>query len=1067
MAEASKPKTWLATGASQGLGLAITLSALRTGHKVIAGARKPEVAAKAHPEVEAEGGRWLQLDVDSKNTTEVIRKALEDAGGVDVVVNNAGWYLNGTIEDLTEDEMQASMNTNFWGPIRVIKGVLPSMRARKSGTIVAISSIHAIYPIVSGALYSCPKAAHDMLQAVLSHELASFNIRTITINAGLYKTDVLANSKQASNGLSDAYLSSSVGQLLGTFGRYAQDPETNFPGDPKKLGDRLVEVVDGTGLAQGLKKNQSRFLFGRDAIKLSDIAVKDMLDDFEASALTSPGNVQLPTPAATMAARASTNGAAGMPRLHDTLRTPEDLEKITSLKAEINRKKGDVDARLREGLKDHLDSTQNGMSTLAEGQKLVGQIKEEMKSIHDLCEQAQAIRKNFPQLDYLARVHRNFEATRAMQAGLDTFERDCSVVQRLLEEDEIDPENQPNLLEAHMRLTRLRDFRDESLDQIRRGKDSSLEQTLLDWFQQLDDVIFMFDDHIGRICMKLIELVQQDNRGLIVRLAIVIASEEKNDDRVRALQDAQKDHQDLVSKFTSFTIGPKTIRGYKEKFTQAIEFHAQNQFEETRQGFQEDPSRLDKATKWFFNDLFVCKQGMQSLFPRKWKIFDTYVNIYHKQMHDFLLSYVDAEDLRPPQMLAIVHYIDVYYQKMSKLGLSQAQLKPHVLDSREGDLIRDYRNIITKALNSWIDRMYVTDMKNFKARSSEAIEQDPDGHFRTKTLPDMWRMLHEQAVAAGDSEREDVVEGVMSAMFSALKSRQQQWEKLVDEEVERYKNPTSEQLESLQQLQDWLLAIANDQIACVDDAAGDVLDDPTAQKGYLTRFREDFTTLPTPPSAKFMSTNGASELDSLRDGYVDLATHCLSRFVQLIFRVDFRSILTELFVPGKWYEQTAMQRITTTFDDYIGDYGSVLHPSLLDILIEELSDALLVNYLTSIRTNKGVKFRRGEPFPAKFRDDVLAAFAFFEKYPDGFNDTIKPKWKAVNFTVQLLEADKVEVVGIFSQFKREFWDLQLSWVEAALKTRDDWDRSMITAVKQAAASTYTERSAETIMGKVK
>ncbi len=92
---------WLVTGASQGLGLAITLSALRAGHKVIAGARKPEVAAKAHPEVEAEGGHWLQLDVDSKNTTEVISKAVEDVGGVDVVVNNAGWYLNGTIEDLT------------------------------------------------------------------------------------------------------------------------------------------------------------------------------------------------------------------------------------------------------------------------------------------------------------------------------------------------------------------------------------------------------------------------------------------------------------------------------------------------------------------------------------------------------------------------------------------------------------------------------------------------------------------------------------------------------------------------------------------------------------------------------------------------------------------------------------------------------------------------------------------------------------------------------------------------------------------------------------------------------
>ncbi|KEF51481.1 uncharacterized protein A1O9_12398 [Exophiala aquamarina CBS 119918] len=768
-----------------------------------------------------------------------------------------------------------------------------------------------------------------------------------------------------------------------------------------------------------------------------------------------------------MAPNATANGSVGMPRIQDVLRTPEDLEKVISLKAEINRKKGDVDARLREGLKEHLDNTQNGMSTLSEGQKLVGQIKEEMKSIHDLCEQAQAIRKNFPQLDYLARVHRNFEATRAMQAGLDTFEKDCSLVQRLLEDDEADLENQPNLLEAHMRLTRLRDFRDEALDQIRRGKDASLEQTLLDWFQQLDGIIDMFDDHIGQVCMNLIELVQRDNNGMIVRLAIVIASEEKNDDRVRALQDAQKDHQDLVSKFTSFTIGPKTIRGYKEKFLQAIEAVAQAKFEETRQQFQADPDHLDKHTKWYFNDLFVSKQGMQSLFPKKWKIYNTYVNIYHKLMHDFLISFVDDENIRSPMMLAIVHYVEVYYKKMKKLDYSQSQLKPHVLDSREGDLIRDYRNLITKALNSWIDRMYVTDRKNFTSRSTEAIEQDPDGHFRTKTLGDMWRMLHEQAMAAGESEREDVVEGVMSAMFSALKSRQQQWETVIDEEVDRYKNPSPEQLETLQPLQDSLLAIANDQIACVDDAAGDIIDDPTAQKGYLTRFKEDFLKLSTPPSAKYMSTNGTTELDALRDGYVDLATHCINRFVLLVFRVDFRTILTELFVPGKWYEQSAIQRVTTTFDDYISDYNAVLHPSLLDIMIEELSDGLLIQYLTAIRTNKGVKFRRGEPFPAKFRDDVLAAFAFFEKYPDAFNETIKPKWKAVNFTVQLLEVDKVEVVGVFQRFKNEFWDLQLSWVEGVLKTRDDWDRATITAVKQAAASTYTERGMDTIMGKVK
>lgn len=768
-----------------------------------------------------------------------------------------------------------------------------------------------------------------------------------------------------------------------------------------------------------------------------------------------------------MASNAATDSGLSVPQINELLRTPDDLEKITSLKTDISRKKADVDSRLREGLKEHLDTTQHGMSTLSEGQKLVGQIKEEMKSIHDLCEQAQSIRKNFPQIDYLAKVHRNFEATRAMQAGLDTFERDCAYVQQLLGDDENDPENQPNLLEAHMRLTRLRDFRDEALDQIRKAKDNSLEQTLTDWFQPLDAVIEVFDEHIGFICMRLIDFVQNELNGTVVRLAIVIAAEEKNDDRVRALQDAQKDHQDLVSKFTSFTIGPKSIRGYKEKFLQAIEAVVTNMLEQTREDFDEDPSKLDKYTKWYFNNLFVVKQGMQTLFPKKWKIFKTYVDIYHKAMHDFLLSYMDSPELRPPNMLGIVHYVEIYYRKMDKLGVSQSELKPHVVDGREADLVREYRNIITKALTSWIDRMYITDRKNFLARSTEAVEMDADGRFRTKTMGDMWRMLHEQLVAAGDSEREDVVEGVVSAMFSALKSRQQQWQSLVTEESDKFKNPTPEQLETLSPFQDWLLAIANDQIACVDDAAGADVSDPTAQVGYLSRFKDDFTRLPTPPSSKFLSTNGTTELDSIRDGYVDLSTHSINRWVSLIFNVDFRTILSDLFVPGKWYEQPVVSRITSTFEDYIGDYSAVIHPSLMDILIEEMSDALLIHYLTAIRTNRGVKFKRSDPFAAKFRDDVLTAFAFFEKYPESFNETIKPRWKCVNFTVRLLETEKAGVVDVYSQFKAEFWDLQLSWVEGVLKTRDDWDRAMITNVKRAAAGTYGERGLESVMGKVK
>ena len=93
-------KTWLITGASQGLGLALSLAALDAGHKVTACARDPVKAATTHPELEQAGGKWLKLDVNSKETQAIVSKAADEVGGFDVVVNNAGFFLAGTIEEL-------------------------------------------------------------------------------------------------------------------------------------------------------------------------------------------------------------------------------------------------------------------------------------------------------------------------------------------------------------------------------------------------------------------------------------------------------------------------------------------------------------------------------------------------------------------------------------------------------------------------------------------------------------------------------------------------------------------------------------------------------------------------------------------------------------------------------------------------------------------------------------------------------------------------------------------------------------------------------------------------------
>ncbi|MCJ1253404.1 SNARE-binding exocyst subunit S6 [Lignoscripta atroalba] len=739
-------------------------------------------------------------------------------------------------------------------------------------------------------------------------------------------------------------------------------------------------------------------------------------------------------------------------QLTELLRHPEDLDKLPALRSEFTRKKGAIDGQLKLGLKGQLEITQSGMSSINNAQRTVNQIKEEMMKIDKLCAESQNMIRDFPNINVVSQIHRNFSQVEAMKSNIDNFNDKLKDLEQLLQDDETDIENQPNLLNIHYGLTQLRDIRDDAMDQIKRAADTSLESTLQDYFVRLDEVVEMFDEHVGTACMNLIPLVQSDNTGLVVRLALVIEDEEKTDLKVKAMQDAQREYKDLASRFKSINAGPKQLRGYKEKFLKAIEFYAQGQFEITEQAFLEDPDKLEKSLKWYFNDLNTVKLGMITLMPKKWKIFKTYTMIYHKLMHDWLIKLVEDPDLSPAHMLSIIHWSEKYYAKMTKLGWSPANLQPQLLDEREGELVREWRQLIVNSVDEWMDRMYTTDRRSFLDRKPDALDNDVNGYFRTHTLGDMWRMLREQTLVAGNSDRADVTEGVTDAMFRALKKRQTLWQKLVDEEAAKYKSPSSEQ-EGLHILQDWIVAIANDQIACIDD------NEDAGQLGYLTRFKRDFEPLVSP---KYM-VHANNEIDAIRDGFVDLGTHCITTFVSLIFTVDFRSTIIEFFTP-KWYTEYGMKRITSTFEDYIGDYSEVLHQSMLDIFVEELADELLVRYLLSVR-NKGAKFRRADPFTDKFKDDVLAAFAFFQKFPDFA--LIKQKWRVVDYLVRILEADKAGVPSVYEAFKREYWDVQMSWMESVLRARDDYDRSLLSSVKAKAAEVYVERRLETIMSKVK
>lgn len=758
-------------------------------------------------------------------------------------------------------------------------------------------------------------------------------------------------------------------------------------------------------------------------------------------------------------------------KLAELLKHPDDLDKLLSLKSEFQRKKTAIDGQLKLGLKEQLEITQNGMSSITDGQRLVNMIKEEMMKIDKLCAEAQGMISEFPEVSKMSVMQRNFAAVESMKSAVDMFANRLADLEDLLREDDQDLENQPNLLAIHEGLTSLRDVRDQAMDQVKGSADgeSGMElienlplesgATLRDYFTKLDDVVDWFDEHVGQACINIIQLIQSGNNGIVVRLALVIEEEEKKDRQVKALQDAQREFHDVASRFKSINVGHRELRGYKKKFLQAVEGCAQAQFETVKQAFLEDPDKIDKSMRWFFNDLNTVKLGLQELVPKKWKIFRTYTDIYHKLQHDFLIDRLDDKDITPVHMLAILNWVGKYYSKMSRLGVIEADLKPHVIDEREGDLVREYRNLITKAVEEWMDRMARTDRQAFTSRAEGSLDQDADNHLHTKSLGDMWTMLREQLAVAQSSGRPDVVEGVVDAMMRALKGRQQMWERLVDSECRKVESIVDlTQAEGISSLQEWLSAIANDQITNIDD------NPDRGTTSFFTRFKRDYEPLVTPAYA----STSTMEHESLTNGYVDLATHCMSLFASIMFFTDFRDIMKEFFTPN-WYRNKTMAQIIATFEDYLtGDnnFSEILHPSLRDILIEELSDALLVRYLEAVK-NKNVKFRRSDPFTDKIKDDLQTVFSFFSQFPDTF-ELIKEKWRAVLAFESLLSADKGQgVVDAFTRLKAAYWDVQIGWVESVLRARDDFDRSMLSAVKSSAASMNVERGVETVMGKVK
>jgi len=250
-------KVWLITGASRGLGRAFTEEALKAGHRVLATARNSKHLADLAGKF-GESVWTVPLDVTNEEQAKyAVDAAIRTFGGLDVLVNNAGYGNVGSVEDTSLADFRAQIETNLLGVIIMTKAVLPYFRERRAGHLIQISSIGGRVGPPGRAAYAAAKFGVEGFSESLSKEVGPLGIKVTIVEPGGFRTDFAGSSTELREGQPE--YDATVGATV----RFQREYDGKQPGDPIKAAEAILYVAS-------LSEPPLRLLLGSDAYNAAE-----------------------------------------------------------------------------------------------------------------------------------------------------------------------------------------------------------------------------------------------------------------------------------------------------------------------------------------------------------------------------------------------------------------------------------------------------------------------------------------------------------------------------------------------------------------------------------------------------------------------------------------------------------------------------------------------------------------------------------------------------------------------------------------------------------------------------
>ncbi|GAA5233495.1 oxidoreductase [Verticiella sediminum] len=232
-------KTWFITGVSSGFGRELALKVIDAGDRVV-GTLRTEAQRAAFEALHPQLAHGVLLDVtDEPAIQRVVDEVEATHGSIDVLVNNAGYGLEGAIEELTMAQARRQFDVNFFGALATIKAVLPGMRRRRSGHILNLTSTGGLITFPGLGVYNASKHALEGLTDALAQEVAPLGIRVTAIEPGPFRTDWAGRSMEHAETRIDDYQATA-----GAMTKALEQRNGRQPGDPARAALAMIQVVN-------------------------------------------------------------------------------------------------------------------------------------------------------------------------------------------------------------------------------------------------------------------------------------------------------------------------------------------------------------------------------------------------------------------------------------------------------------------------------------------------------------------------------------------------------------------------------------------------------------------------------------------------------------------------------------------------------------------------------------------------------------------------------------------------------------------------------------------------------